>query len=160
MSQWPGTTRESGYSTCVRVGGYCRGMGLGGTGVGYTGYYPATSKAETLTAKRAPEALAQGWSGWSGLQRPLRPQTHPAGPVGHPCPPWSGPSPHPASWPIRARFQLNIYKVSQNREVSPKYAEKASHSPYIQNGSQKSPLEIPRFPYFLAFSPKELMGHI
>ena len=36
-------------------------------------------------------------------------------------------------------------------------SEKACHSPYSQNGAQKSPLEIPRFPFYAAFSHKELM---
>ena len=49
-------------------------------------------------------------------------------------------------------------KVSQNDEVSPKYVHKASHSPYIQNGSQKSPLGFLRFPISVAFSHKELIG--
>ena len=31
----------------------------------------------------------------------------------------------PASWPIRARFGSQTWKVSQNREVSPKYVQKA-----------------------------------
>ena len=48
-------------------------------------------------------------------------------------------------------------KVSQNRRVSPKSVNKAYHTPYFQNGLVKSPLEKPRFPFSLAFSPKELM---
>ena len=31
--------------------------------------------------------------------------------------------------------------------------------PIFQNGSRKSPLKILRFPFSVAFSPKELMGH-
>ena len=62
-----------------------------------------------------------------------------------------------ASELIRARFQLIYCKVSQNRIVSPKFMQKACHSPYIQNGPQKSPLEIPRFLFSVAFSHKELM---
>ena len=57
------------------------------------------------------------------------------------------------------RLRSIFNKVSQNDEVSPKSHEKASHSPYIQNGLQKSPLEILRFPLTVAFSHKELMGH-
>ena len=67
------------------------------------------------------------------------------------------PGPVPASWPIRARFHHIYSKVSQNDEVSIKYPEKASHSPYSQKGLEKSPLEIPGFPFSLAFSHKELM---
>ena len=58
---------------------------LGGYTGGYTGWvireYPAPWKAEPETAKRAPEALGQGWSGWSQVQRPPAvPGTTPAGP--------------------------------------------------------------------------------
>ena len=62
------------------------------------------------------------------------------------------------SWPITARIDYILLKLSQNREVSPKYDEKAYHSPYFQNGPQKSPLGILRFPFLPAFSCKELMG--
>ena len=58
----------------------------------------------------------------------------------------------------RARFRVPYLKVSQNGQVSPKSVNKACHSPYSQNGSQISPLGILRFPLFLAFSHKELMG--
>ena len=85
---------------------------------------------------------------------------HPAGPVGLGTPQPS------LGYPRKCRLLANmarfhdIYcKVSQNREVSSKYVDKACHSPYFQNGSKKSPLEIPRFPYLTAFSHKELMGH-
>ena len=62
-----------------------------------------------------------------------------------------------ASWPIGARIDLISRKLSQNGVVSPKYLEKACHSPYVQNGSRKSPLEFLRFPFSRAFSHKELM---
>ena len=64
-----------------------------------------------------------------------------------------------ASQPIRARFQLIFYKVSQNDEVSPEMCQKACHSPCSIFRVGKSPLEILRFPFSAAFSPKELMGH-
>ena len=60
-----------------------------------------------------------------------------------PAPLYPGPLPeNAASGPITARFQDISLKVSQNREVSPKYHQKACHSPYIQNEVQKSPLDI------------------
>ena len=62
------------------------------------------------------------------------------------------------SWPIKARFDLIFLEVSQNRGVSPKYPEKACHSPYSQNALGKSALGILGFPFSLAFSDKELMG--
>ena len=62
-----------------------------------------------------------------------------------------------ASWPIRARIDPISCKVSQNGQVSPKNMQKASRSPYSQNGLKKSPLEFLGFPLFVAFSHKELM---
>ena len=64
-----------------------------------------------------------------------------------------------ASGPIRARIQYIYRKVSQNGQVSPKYPQKASHSPCFHFSLRKSPLEIPRFPILAAFSHKELMAH-
>ena len=58
-----------------------------------------------------------------------------------------------------ARFQVNSTKLSQNGRVSPKSVHEAWHTPCFQNGPQKSPLDISRFPFSLAFSHKELMGH-
>ena len=43
--------------------------------------------------------------------------------------------------------------------MSPKSIQKACHSPYFQNGLQKSPLGILGFPFLPAFSHKELIGH-
>ena len=125
------------------------------------GYYPPStlkSPTQSLTAKRAPEAPAgagvggQGRAGWDG------PCTHPPGPVGPAALPGTGPSQNPASWPIWARIDLILLKVSQKREVSPKYVNKACHSPYFKNRVQKSPLGKLRFPFLLAFSHKELLG--
>ena len=115
-----------------------------------------------MTAKRAPEPL-QGveWvvicsrTYWGRCS-----MTHPAGPVGDPAGPLPGhASALPASGPIRARFHLISYKVSQKGIVSPKSVHKACHSPYFQNGVGKSPLQILRFPLLPAFSHKELMTH-
>ena len=61
-------------------------------------------------------------------------------------------------WAKQARFHDISHKVSKNLEVSPKSVEKACHSPHLQNGLQKSPLDILRIPYSPAFSHKELMG--
>ena len=83
---------------------------------------------------------------------------HPPGPVRTlqvlPC---TGPS-ECRLWANRARIYYILLKVSQNGRVSPENVNKASHSPYSQNGSRKSALEILRFLYSLAFSHKELMG--
>ena len=58
-----------------------------------------------------------------------------------------------------ARIDLILLEVSQKRVVSLKYVNKACHSPYFQNAAVKSPLEILRFPFSIAFSHKELMGY-
>ena len=119
----------------VYQGGYSR-VGIRG---GYTGYYPAArcpTARVLLTAERAPEAPSGGWSGWSGgavpghrLQGPRMTssrdaRTHPCGARSVPCRglPWCSPG-------KRTRFHHISHKVSQNREVSPKYVEKACHSP-------------------------------
>ena len=113
-------------------------------------------------AKRARKALQGAWSGgvWVWARDPAAvSQDPPFGPGRSPLVPSLVLGPLiAASWPITARFHHISYKVSQNGQVSPKYVEKASHSPCFQNVVRKSPLEILRFPYFLAFSHKELMG--
>ena len=96
-----------------------------------------------------------------------RPQGYADGGGDGPTPPLPAVGPAPlgrtsqnaASWPIRARFNVISCKVKQNGQVSPKYVQKASHSPYIQNRVKNSPLEILRFPVSSAFSHKELMTH-
>ena len=146
-----------------------RGWYRVGTGGAIPVYYPPSQLLEEVlgTAKRAPEAQhGLEWvvpragrtgeylvfGGWAA------PETTPAGPGRSPrCPPCLRTLRNAASGPIRTRFQLNSVKYSQTDEVSPKYAEKASHSPYIQNGSGMSPLDILRFPILPAFSHKELM---
>ena len=83
--------------------------------------------------------------------------THPSG-RSVPCrPSLVPPRADAASGPIGARFDLISCKVSHFRVVSPEYPEKACHSPRLQNGSGKSPLQILRFPFRPAFSPKELL---
>ena len=112
-----------------------------------------------MTAKRAPGSLLEGgWSGWSWVQRPPEPWYHPLRPLQGLRGPLRCTRPLPASWPIRARFQVYFLKVSQNRVVSPKSSHKASHSPCFKNGLRKSPLDFLRFPICSAFSHKELMG--
>ena len=69
--------------TAVSVGGYRVGYGdWVGTGVGYTGYYPASLKAEAGTAERAPEALqGAGVGGTCCSARPSPQTTHSSHPV-------------------------------------------------------------------------------
>ena len=156
--------------TASAVGGYWVGTaGRVGTRVGYIGWVipgPSTdalcSGSSAVTAKRAPEALQGAGVGghsaagerWAGRVYP-----HPPGPVGHlRCPPWDIPLDCPPG-ANTARFHDILLKVSQNGQVSPENVNKASHSPCFQNGLRKSPLEILRFPFWRAFSHKELSGH-
>ena len=110
----------------------CKGAGVGGLGAGCVsqGTVGGTAPRTTLRARSVLQAL-----------------------------PVLGPSECPPTANM-ARFDLIFYKVNQNGEVSPKYVEKASVSPYFQNGLGKSALGILRFPHLLAFSHKELMGLI
>ena len=100
------------------------------------GYYPA-ARGGVLNQRSGPRKPCRGWSGWvqgSGRTRygdgGGDGRYHPSGPVG----PTSGPSLYlplrlPPYSQKRARFQVISYKVSQNDEVSPEFAEKACHSP-------------------------------
>ena len=144
-----------------------RGMVLGGyTGRAIPGYYPAAKhpdRKDPYDSEAGPGSPAGAGVGGHMGPSPgcATARYHPTGPVGLPA----GALPVPglrlaASWPIRTRLRSKPVKVSQNLEVSPKSVKKASHSPCFQNGLQKSALEILRFPISLAFSGKELMGHI
>ena len=132
-----------------------------GTGVGVGGVIPGTqphcSRERSRTAKRARRPCRAGVVvlelGTPGLAGPPTPCGR--GPLRCPATP---PRANAASWPIKARFHDIYCKVSQKCIVSPKYHEKACHSPYLQNGLGKSPLEILRFLFWPAFSHKELMG--
>ena len=129
-----------------RVG---RGRGIPGTHL-HRARSPADSEAGPVTPCRGVEWVVS----WAGAC----PGYHPAGPVSQPA---GLPVPrtrlHAASQPIRARLTSILVKLSQNHEVSTEYVQKASHSPYSQNGLVKSPLDFLGFPILLAFSHKELM---
>ena len=139
---------------------------------GYTGWVLGTGWVQGRAIPvPSPQLLEEGISQRSGPVGPAR-----AGVVGiwpdvlgtapaHPCGARSVPVGPPLQdprkcrlWANKARFNLISSKVSQNGEVSSESVQKASHSPCFQNGLQKSPLEIPRFPVSRAFSHKELMG--
>ena len=89
---------------------------------------------------------------------PVRPstQTHPLRTPGAPGPAslvWALSSSKAASWPIRVRFDLISYKVSQNGNVSPESVEKAYVSPYITKRVRKVTSwisQISRFPSLLS----------
>ena len=135
------------------------GYGWVGTWVGYTGSLPTSVKRSTRQ-RSGPGSPCRGWSGGlvhsaPGSHRPPTPLR--SGARSAVCGTLPG---NAASWPIRARLRSISENVSQNDQVSPKSIKKACHSPYFQNRLQKSPLEILRFLFSPAFSPKELMGHI
>ena len=86
----PVVPRTVVYPCCrdVRCLAGCTRVGIQvGTWEGYTGYYPASLKAEGMTAERAPEGL-QGLEWVVIPAAPAQPSTHPSGPVG----PTRGPS--------------------------------------------------------------------
>ena len=134
----------------------------------YPPSHPATLLEEDPRSRQrsGPRKPCRGWSGWpagSGRTRCSAAGTAispPSGPgrSSPASPPWDMPL-ECRLWANMARFQSFYWKLSQNDEVSTKKCEKASHSPYFQNGCQKSPLGFLGFPYLRAFSHKELMGH-
>ena len=108
-TEYNGYGHQGGYGVWDRVG----------RGRGYTGYYPATLKADLRQRSGPRKPLLGGWSGWSqGSARGLF-QVPPFGPA--PCGrcTWARSPSKPASWPIRARIHDISWKVSQNGQVSP-----------------------------------------
>ena len=149
--------------TSVVHGGWVPGLG---TRVGIPGWVyrvgiqgcTTQPLREGSRQRSGPRRLLQG-AGVGGLE-PGIPQYARTHPCGARSALWASlvlPGPVAASWPIRARFDLNSHVYCQNDEVSPKSVHKAYRSPYFQNGLQISPLDFLGFPYLLAFSPKELM---
>ena len=137
-----------------------------GTGWVGGGVYPVPSHAAKL---RSHDSGAGPVSPCRGLEWVVMGPCAHRGTAAVQNPPF-GPGRHPAgtslvlalfaaSQPIVARFHYISCKVSQNSEVSPEKHEKACHSPCLQNGLKKSPLEILEFLFLAAFSHKELMGH-
>ena len=140
--------------------GGCTGVGIPGwVWEGNTGYTPTSLKAEGYDSGAGPGSPSGAGVGGHTLQRPLSYVPPLRDPVAYGLPVHASAPRDAASWPIRARFDLFPEKLSQNRVVSLKYVQKAYHSPYFQNGYQKSPLDFLGFPILPAFSPKELMGH-
>ena len=151
---------------------YGRGMVPGGYRGGYTGWVirdPSTQPArfargDPCTAKRAPEAL-QGLE-WvvqgSDVQGTAAvSQVPPFGPGRSPAEPslYLGPliaALQPKGRELRSfpRKLVKTAKCHQNASKRPRLV------PIFQNGSEKSPLGILRFPFWASFSHKELMGHI
>ena len=149
------------------------GYGVGRVWLGgYTGWVirvlPGTHRPReegSITSEAGPEGPAGAWSGglWSlGACPCVRRRGRLLGPPWHcqgPLPAVAVPGPLECRlWPNKARFHDISCKVSQKARVSSKSVEKACHSPYIQNGLEKSPLDFLRFLFSSAFSHKELMG--
>ena len=75
---------------------------------------------------------------------------------------WALPCPGPSEcrpWPIGRDSMTFLIKLVKTAKCHQNVSKRPPLVPIFQNGSQKSPLEILRFPYSAAFSPKELMGH-
>ena len=147
-----------------RVYGVGTWVGYGdrvGTGRGNTGT-PSHRARSPADSEAGPGTSLQGrWSGWSAGRARVPGTTLRARSVWPRQPSlYQGPAfqSNGRANLKKPRFQSFYSKVSQNDEVSPKKCHKAYHSPYFQNGSQISPLEILRFPFWPAFSCKELMG--
>ena len=142
--------------------GYCMPGGYLGGLYRVLPSHPAPREEDHPDSEAGPGSPSRGWSGWSGWSGRVSPRGRsgpPCGPGrstpgGPPCPSLA----KAASGPIRARFKVNLLKVSQNGLVSPKYVNKACHSPCFQNELQMSALDFLRFPFLTAFSHKELMG--
>ena len=154
---------------------YARPLGWAGLArwvyrVGNTGTYPGSCLL-ALRSRRQPATAGSGPScREGGLEAGgTDPFAYRVSPSGHPSPeptlrarsllprPWRG---APWFWARAlktATFQVISCKVSQNDGVSPKYVKKACHSPCSQNGLGMSPLGILGFPFWRAFSHKELM---
>ena len=153
----------------------CPGGSLGGytgwvpgraiPGTGSTTQLPRAEPQEPIPSGAGPGSPCQGleWVGYGWEGDPFAcPSTG-----AHPAP---GP-PTPALWAYGARFAVQdppcgqkarfhdiSQKLRQNGQVSTKSVEKACHSPCLPKRVRKSPLEFLRFPFWPAFSPKELMG--
>ena len=140
-------------STACR-GGYQGGYTGLGTRVGIAGWvwgglYRVPSQLPARRSHRqrsGPRSPCRGRSGWSvGPGAPELARTTPAGPGRSPLVPSLSWQPLPGNTRLlanKARFKVKTCKVSRNGEVSPKYVEKASHSPYLPKRVQKSPLDI------------------
>ena len=129
--------------------------------------HPATARqgADPVTAKRAPEAPAGlEWVVTGAgtvpfardpVSRCARAVSPPFGPGQAPAGPSLGYTPPRAK---RARFQVISWKLSKNREVSPKYVEKACHSPYIPKRCPKVTSWNSQIPVFLSLLSQGING--
>ena len=148
----------------VRAGYGTRVVWVGG----YTGWViRVPGRAHRLLEERYPDPAerarrpCRGRSGGVWVARTYGGRGRaPVPPSGPGRSPWALPVQDPWECPPRtntARFDLIFHKVSQNGEVSLKSVHEASHSPCFNFRVQKSPLDISRFPFLVAFSHKELM---
>ena len=151
----PSTGRWGRRQVVLRRDGYTGGY-WGGV---IPGTQPACSRRVPCTAKRAPEALAEGWSGWyMGAGRPGDAYPHPAGPVGPPRWPSLGYARGAASGPIRRDLTSFTVKLVKTAKCRSNMSIRPVIVPVSKNGSKKSALKILRFPFSAAFSHKELIG--
>ena len=157
-SCWPVTpTYGTGYT------GWLYRVGIPG---GYTGGVPSHLLAGSKPRQRSGPRKAQGgWSGWSGCSG----RATGYGGTGRSVPP-SGPGrSHPWALPVppsqmshlgpkgrdSSQYSVKLVRTTKCRQ---EMCKRPVIVPVCQNGSEKSPLEILRFPFSVAFSCKELMG--
>ena len=144
-----------------------------GTRVGYTGWVsrvaiPGTHRGRSDTRKVHPDSGAGPGRPCRGREwvvrvdrprrtvgAPVRPCTHPPGPVGACSPSLVQDLPPRAKGRDSGPILVKLVKTAKCHQ---KVTKRPRLVPIFQNGLQKSPLEIPGFPFWPAFSPKELMG--
>ena len=161
----PATVPAVTCDPCSSGGRYRAGIQGGYTGwggEGYTGYYPA-ARGDLRNQRSGPRKPLQG-AGVGGFLRSGAlgdgggSQDHPSGPVGHP---WYPPCPGTliaASQPKGRELTSFPLKLVKTRKCHQKVVKRPVIVPILQNGSRKSPLDFLGFPYFTAFSHKELIG--
>ena len=157
------------HGTAATLGtGYGRGAVRVGGGGGVIPTHPAgcSRRSQKHPAKRAPEGPAGPWSGWGAgpgdymcSAAGTAPRYHPSGPVRTLVLPCTWDPQNAASGPIRRDFRSFPGNLVKTAECHPNSSKRPTIVPISKKRLQKSPLGFLRFPYCVAFSHKELMGH-
>ena len=127
---------------------------------------PRAEARRNPTSEAGPVTPAGGGvGGWGGLADPFAcdiPGTSeptPSGPGRYSPAPGRGLPGSPRAAGLGRDSMPYSLKLVKTTKCHRKVFKRPTLVPVCQNGSGKSPLEIPRFPFWLAFSCKELMGH-
>ena len=117
---------------------------------------------EQARQRSGPRKSHRGWSGWSGAADVLGPTLVRTRTLPHPLRPCRPPGPAPLGRVLLAGkgrdSDLNSIKLVKTAKCHQKVSIRPVIVPIFQNGSGKSPLGFLRFPYWPAFSHKELLG--